>query len=56
MIYAARVLAADYEGHAREVRAVAATLPLDSYGATNRSFIAIRHERIAARLRAVESN
>jgi hypothetical protein len=30
--------------------------PPDSYGATNRYFIAIRHERIAARLRAVESN
>ena len=56
MIYAARVLAAEYEAHAREVRAVAATLPPDSYGASNRSFIAIRHERIATRLRTVESN
>jgi len=56
VIYAARVLAADYEAHAREVRAVAATLPPDSYGASNRSFIAIRDERIASRLRLVESN
>lgn len=56
VIYAARALAADYEAHAREVRAVAATLPPDSYGASNRQFIAIRHERIASRLRLVESN
>lgn len=56
VIYAVRALAADYEAHAREVRAVAATLPPDSYGATNRQFIAIRHERIASRLRLVESN
>jgi hypothetical protein len=56
VIFAVRALAADYEAHAREVRAVAATLPSDSYGALNRHFIAIRHERIAARLRMVESN
>jgi hypothetical protein len=56
VIYAVRALAADYEAHAREVRAVAATLPPDSYGASNRHFIAIRHERIASRLRTVESN
>jgi len=56
VIYAVRVLAADHEAHAREVRAVAATLPPDSYGASNRQFIAIRHERIASRLRTVESN
>jgi len=56
VIYAARVLAADYEAHALEVRAVAATLPSWSYGAENRQFIAIRHERVASRLRLVESN
>lgn len=56
VIYAVRVLAADYEAHAREVRTVAATLSADSYGAQNRHFIAIRHERIASRLRQVESN
>lgn len=55
VIYAIRVLAADYEAHAREVRAVAATLPPNSYGAANRLYIAIRHERIASRLRRVES-
>jgi len=55
VIYAVRSLAADYEAHAREVRAVAATLPSDSYGATNRLYVAIRHERIASRLRRVES-
>jgi hypothetical protein len=49
-------LAADYEAHAREVRAVGAALPTDSYGHANRQFIAIRHERIASRLRRVESN
>jgi hypothetical protein len=56
VIFAVRALAADYEAHAREIRAVAATLPTDSYGATNRQFIAIRHERTASRLRLVESN
>ena len=56
VIYAVQALAADYEAHAREVRAVAATLAADSYGHTNRQFIAIRHERIASRLRLVESN
>lgn len=56
VIYAVRAVAADYEAHAREVRAVAATLPLDSYGHANRQFIAIRHERIASRLRLVEAN
>lgn len=56
VIYAVQALAADYEAHAREVRAAAATLPPESYGHTNRQFIAIRHERIASRLRRVESN
>jgi hypothetical protein len=56
VIYAVRVLAADYEAHAREVRAVAATLPVWSYGYENRVLIAIRHERIASRLRRVEAN
>lgn len=56
VIYAVRVLVADYEAHAREVRTVAATLPPDSYGALNRHAIAWRHERIAARLRLLETN
>ena len=56
VIYAVRALAADYEAHAREVRAVAAKLPPDSCRHTNRQFIAIRRERIASRLRLVESN
>jgi hypothetical protein len=56
VIYAIRALAADFEAHAREVRAVAANMPLDSYGHANRQFIAIRHERLASRLRRVESN
>lgn len=55
VIYAVRALAADYEAHAREVRAVAATLPPGSYGAKNRAYIAIRYERVASRLRLVES-
>lgn len=56
VIYAVRALAADYEAHAREVRAAAATMPPGSYGAENRAMIAIRHERIASRLRRVESS
>ena len=55
VIYAVRALAADYEAHAREVRLAAASLPSGSYGAENRAMIAIRHERIASRLRRVES-
>ena len=55
VIYAVRALADDYEAHAREARAVAATLPPGTYGAKNRAYIAIRHERIASRLRRVES-
>lgn len=56
VIYAIRMLAADSEAHAREVRLVAGTMPLDSDGAANRHAIAARDERIALRLRAVESN
>jgi hypothetical protein len=56
LIYAARVLAAEYEAHAREVRLVSATLPPVSYGAVNRLRIAWRHERIAERLRLLERN
>ena len=55
VIYAVRALAADYEAHAREVRLAAGNLPSGSYGAENRAMIAIRHERIASRLRRVES-
>ena len=56
VIYAVRVLAADSEAHAREVRRFGATLPPDSYGAANRHAVASRHERIALRLRALEYN
>jgi hypothetical protein len=56
VIYAVRVMAAEYEAHAREVRTVAATLPPDSYGALNRYGIALRQERVAQRLRLVEGN
>lgn len=56
VIYAVRVLVADSESHAREVRLVGATLPSDSYGAANRHAIATRHERVAARLRVLERN
>jgi hypothetical protein len=56
VIYAARLMAADSEAHAREVRMVAGTLPPESYGAANRYKIAARHERVAARLRVLEGN
>lgn len=56
IIYAVRLLAAESEAHAREVRTVRATLPPDSYGAANRHAIASRQERIAARLRVLEGN
>ena len=56
VIYAVRQLAADAEAHAREVRLVGADLPPDSYGASNRHAIALRHERIARRLRLLDYN
>jgi hypothetical protein len=56
VVYAVRVLIADSEAHAREVRLFGATLPADSYGAANRQAIADRHERIASRLRVLERN
>ncbi len=56
LVYAARALAAESEAHAREVRAVAAALPVGSYGRKNRERIAVRQERVAARCRAVEVN
>jgi hypothetical protein len=56
VIYAVRLLAADAEAHAREVRLVAETMPPDSYGAANRQAVAWRQERIARRLRLLESN
>lgn len=56
VMYAVRVLAADSEAHAREVRLVGAAMPPDSYGAANRHAIASRHERIASRLRALENS
>ena len=54
VIYAVRVLAAESEAHAREVRLVGASMPPDSYGAANRHAIASRHERTARRLRVLE--
>ena len=56
VIYAVRLMAADAEAHAREVRLVGADLPSDSYGASNRHAIALRHERIAGRLRLLDYN
>lgn len=56
VVYAVRMLIADSEAHAREVRLFGATLPADSYGAANRQAIADRHERIASRLRVLERN
>lgn len=56
VVYAVQALIADSEAHAREVRLVAATMPQDSYGASNRHAIASRHERISARLRLLERN
>lgn len=56
VMYAVRVLAADAEAHAREVRLVAAAMPIDSWGAANRHAIASRHERIARRLRELDRN
>jgi hypothetical protein len=53
-MYAARVLAADSEAHAREVRLAGAVMPVDSYGAANRHEIALRNERIARRVRVLE--
>lgn len=54
VIYAIRILAAESEAHAREVRLVGATMPPDSYGAANRHAIASRHEHLARRLRVLE--
>jgi septal ring-binding cell division protein DamX len=56
VMYAVRVLAADSEAHAREVRLIGATMPPESYGAANRHAIASRHERFAHRLRTLEGN
>lgn len=54
VLHAVRLMCADYEGHAREVRRVAAGLPSNSYMARNRIEIADRQERVANRLRVVE--
>lgn len=54
VVHAIRLMAADEEAHAREVRRVGDAMPIDSYGARNRLQIAQRKERIAARLRAVD--
>jgi hypothetical protein len=56
VVFAVRSLAAEYEAHGRELRAVAMALPMGSYGASNRHHVANRLERVAARLRAVEGN
>ena len=56
VLFAVRALASESEAHAREVRAVAAALPVTSYGAANRERIAARQERVAARCRAVDVN
>lgn len=53
-IYAVRLLAFQYEAHARELRLVAERFPIGSYGFHNRLDAATRHERIAARGRVLE--
>ena len=53
-VYAMRAMAAELEGHAREVRRVADDLPCQSYGARNRLRIAEQHERMAWRLRVID--
>jgi len=56
VLYAVRLLAADSEAHAREIRVVGAMMPPDSYGAANRHTIAARSERIARRLRVLDAS
>jgi hypothetical protein len=56
VMYAVRMLAADSEAHAREVRRVQALMPADSYGVANRHEIASRLERIARRLLMLDRN
>jgi hypothetical protein len=55
VVFAVRALAAEYESVARERRRAADGLPCQSYGARNRLRIAERHERLAWRLRMVET-
>lgn len=54
VLYAARLMASNYETHALEVRAVAEQWTVGSWGATNRIESARRHERVARRLRVLE--
>lgn len=54
LIYAARLMMANYQAHANEVRMVARQMPQGSFGSTNRIVIADRHMRIVGRLRVVE--
>lgn len=56
VIYAVRLHAAEIEAQAREARIIGGMKVPGSYGALNRAFIAIRHERQAERLRRLESN
>ena len=55
IMYAARQFAADREAHAREVHTVADQMPDDSYGKVNRLEIVSRNERVARRLRVLET-
>jgi len=56
VMYAVRLLAADSEAHAREVRRVQALMPANSYGAANRHEIASGLKRIARRLLVLDRN
>jgi len=54
VLYAARLMASNYETHALEVRRVGEHWPAGSWGATNRVESAVRHERVALRLRVLD--
>jgi hypothetical protein len=54
LMYAARLMCANYETHALEVRRFADQLPQGSYGCENRIEIAQRQERLAQRLRILD--
>lgn len=54
VMYAVQLMASSEEAHAREVRRAAVQMEDDSYSQRNRILIAVRRERVARRLRAVE--
>lgn len=54
-IYAVQLMAAEYEGIARDSFRLSETYPVDSYSRRNRIDIALRRERVASRLRVLET-